>query len=52
MSELRDALRDGDQVSLDIHWEAMIVRTWRPWLTEFAGGNCVSLEIHLEAVIE
>jgi len=37
-----------------MHLEAMIVRTWRPWLSEFEdalGGHDQSrLEVYLEAV--
>jgi len=43
-SELRDALGGRDRASLEMHLDAVIVRTWR--LTR------ASLEMHLEAMIE
>jgi len=55
-SELRDVLRGLDGASLDIHLDAIMVRTWRPWSSELRdallGHDWVSLEMHLEAVIE
>jgi len=55
-SELRDALGGRDRASLEMHLEAMIVRTCRPESSEsgdtLGGRDRASLEIHLEAVIE
>ena len=51
-SEFGNAVGGRNRAYLEIHLEAMIVRTWRPWLNEFGGRNRASLELHLEAVIE
>jgi len=34
-SELRDALGDRDRASLEMHLEAILMRTWRPSSSEF-----------------
>jgi len=44
-SELIDALRDRDRAGLEMHLEAMAVRTWRPGSRKFG-------DRHLEAVID
>jgi len=55
-SELRDILRGHDRAGLERHWEAMIVRTCRPYSSMFedtlGGHDLASLGMHLEAVIE
>ena len=54
-SELRDTLRGRDWASLEIHLEAVILRTWRPWLCEvrdtLEGCDRASSKMHLEAMI-
>jgi len=56
LCEHQDALGGHNQVSLEMHWEAMIEWTWRPWSVEFGdeleGHDWVNLEMHLEAIIE
>jgi len=34
-TEVTDALRGWDRASLEMHYEAMIMQTWKPWLGEF-----------------
>ena len=53
-SEFGDALGGNDEASLEMHVEAMILRTWRPWWTEcghsLGGNNRLRLEQYLEVV--
>ena len=55
-SVLSNALRGLHWVHLDIHFDVVIVRTWRPSWSKFAdtigGCNQVILEIQCQAVIE
>jgi len=49
-------LQGHNRASLEMHKEAMIVQSWRPWSSEsgdtLGGRDWVSSEMHLEAVIE
>jgi len=53
-SELGDTLRGRDRASVEMHLEAVIVRTWWPWSCYFRDSlgdcDCASLGMHLEAV--
>jgi len=59
-SELRDALGGRDRASLEMHFEAVIVRVWkctlRPWSSKVGDAigdrDWVNSEMHWEAVIE
>jgi len=59
-SEFEDALGGCDQVSLEMHLEAIMVRdrrsTWRVWLSKFGdelgGRDWASSEMHLQAMME
>jgi len=51
-SEFADAVGGGDREYLEIHLEAMIMWTLKPWSYVFGVRNRASLAIHYEAGIE
>jgi len=55
-SELRDSLGGRDRARLEMHLEAMIMRTCRPYPGEsgdtLRGRDRATLDMHLEAMME
>jgi len=50
--ELRHTPGGRNQGSLEMHWDTVIVQTWRPWTSEFGDElgdhNCENLEAMIE----